>query len=268
MCDSPVGLLSIVMRGLSLQAPRIQLWPEQIITFTNLAWLPGPEYSMRFWAHCAAENENDKRPQANKPNVGITVFLGGDQDDEQAAADGGANIAKEIGEGAIRLESPHKMATGAAYACPAWGKARYNVLFSQRVSGKPGLLAWERPDVIFAGVAGLAVEILKVDKRLQPRQASSTAPLETVAVAAEEEEVEEPKTQAQNDGLKPPERPTLEQGDSSRTQVASEPPPSPKGKQVETAPESPAKPDKEALREASVDTVVLVTAPTGEETEK
>ncbi|PSR80589.1 Alpha/Beta hydrolase protein [Coniella lustricola] len=283
MCDSPVGLLSVVMRGLSLQGPRIQLRPEQIITFTNLAWLPGPEYSMRFWAHCAADNEDASKSQAkkawppSKPNVGITVFLGGEQDDREAAEEG-ASTAQEVGEEAIRLESPNKVDIGAAYACPAWGKIHYNVLFSQRVAGKPGLLAWERPDVILAGVIGLVAEILKVDKRLQPHHALATTPLETVAVTAAENEEQdegdgEALLQAQSDGLKPPERPMLEQGDSSRTHVASEPPASPKGKEIETASENLAKPDetigdKEFARDASVDTVVLVTAPTGEKTKK
>lgn len=265
MCDSPSGLLVFAMKGLSLLGPRMQLTPEQIITFTNLAWLPGPEYAMRFWAHCASETApeaKETKATPRKPKVGITVFLGG-KDEET----GDASIAREVGDGAIRLESPMKVETGAGYACPAWGKAHYDVLFSQRVGGSPGLLAWERPGVILTGIRGLAKEILKVDSRLLPasEKAASTAALEKLVVADTTGEAK-PETQ----GLKVPERPTLEQGDSSTTQVASQPPSSPKGKEVEAA--SPATEDQvdrnRSSREQTPDTVILVTAPTDEESVK
>lgn len=263
MCDSPSGLLVFAMKGLSLLGPRMQLTPEQIITFTNLAWLPGPEYAMRFWAHCAtdaAPEAKETRATLRKPNVGITVFLGG-KDEET----GNTSTAREVGEGAIRLESPMKVETGTGYACPAWGKAHYNVLFSQRVRGNPGLLAWERPEVILTGIRGLAKEIVKVDSRILPTPANeaSTAALEELVVAGTTEEAK-PETQ----GLKAPERPALEQGDSSRTQVASQPPSSPKGKEIEAASPPPIEENMDrtdSLREQTPDTVVLVTAPTDEE---
>lgn len=263
MCDSPVGLLAFAMKGLSLHAPRMHFTPEQIINFTNLSWLPGPEYSMRFWAHCAMQDRDKAKggkATVNKPKVGITVFLGGDDEGTRDVS-----AAEAGGEGAVRLESPTKVDTGSVYACPAWGKARYNVLFSQRVSGKPGLLAWERPEVILTGIRGLAKEVLKTDTRLQPAPPASTTPLEDIVIAEE--------AAPRDQGLKPPERPTLEQGDSSRTQVASNPPTSPKGKEPETAPEAAPKLDDEgdkrdSTREATPDTVVLVTEPTGEESKK
>ncbi|KAF3770687.1 alpha/beta-hydrolase [Cryphonectria parasitica EP155] len=294
MCDSPVGLLAFAMKGLGHQAPQMQFTPEQIITFANLAWLPGPEYSMRFWARCAAQNrdkmQEKKTTVNNKPQVGITVFLGGEDDDGMDDA----TTSQEVGQGAIKLGSPTKVTPGAAYACPAWGNTHYNVLFSQRVSGKAGLLAWERPDVILAGIRGLAAEVLKVDKRLQPEHATPTAPLEDVVVAQESatkddgglkppprptlEQGESSKTQVaeepatQDDGLKPPPRPVLEQGDSSQTQVASEPPASPKGKLPEAKPDDAVKPnwdnrdETDSPRRGTPDTIVMVTAPTGEET--
>lgn len=273
MCDSPTGLLVFAMKGLSLLRPRMQLTPEQIITFTNLAWLPGPEYAMRFWARCANDDESKSqqgKKTPNKPKVGITVFLGGE--DEET---GDASMAREAGEGAIRLEAPTRLEAGAGYACPAWGKTRFDVLFSQRVTGEPGLLAWERPEVILAGIRGLAKEIIKVDKRLDPVSAAAhgaepaTAPLEAVVIA--EEQGEEGEAEARADGLKPPERPILEQGDSSRTQVASQPPSSPKNKELETA-QPAAKEDAEeeedvteSPRGETPDTIVLVTAPIDDE---
>lgn len=273
MCDSPTGLLVFAMKGLGLLAPRMQLTPEQIITFTNLAWLPGPEYAMRYWARCAEDGPAHARTSkatTSKPKIGITVFLGGE--DEEV---GDATTAQEVGEGAIRLGPPIKAETGAGYACPAWGNAHYNVLFSQRVTGKPGLLAWERPEVILAGVRGLAKAIFAVDTRLQrPTPEAPTAALETVVVPEEEAE----GTGGQDGGLKPPARPVLEQGDSSRTQVGSQPPSSPKGKEPETltpaaseqVPEPTAKDGDKASspRMGTPDTIVLVTAPTGEEPTK
>lgn len=257
ICDSPTGLLAFVLRGLCLLAPGKSFTPEQLITLTNLAWLPGPEYAMRFWAHCAKhEQEKDRRTKSVKPNVAITVFLGGE--DEET---GDASTAQEVGEGAISLDVPMKGATGIGYTCPAWGKIHYNVLFSQRVSGKPGLLAWERPETILSGIRGLAREIRKVDKRLQPVSKSPTAPLESVVVTEETEE--------QNDGLKPPQRPMLEQGDSSRTQVGSQPPASPKGKEPEIATSEGAAKSKDLDGPDSPiyqipDTAVKITAPTEE----
>lgn len=270
MCDSPTGLLVFAMKGLSLLRPRMQLTPEQIITFTNLAWLPGPEYAMRFWARCASDDDTKSKQSMktqNKPNVGITVFLGGEDEETDDTS-----TAREAGEGAIRLDAPMKLQAGGGYACPAWGKTHYNVLFSQRVTGEPGLLAWERPEVILAGIRGLAREIIKVDKRLDstPTPETETAPLEAVVVAEEKEEA------SGAGGLKPPERPVLEQGDSSRTQVASQPPSSPKGKELEVDPSAEKKEVQdeedgdrtESPRGETPDTVVLVTAPTDDELAK
>ena len=259
MCDSPTGLLVFVLKGLRLLAPRMKATPEQVITFTNLAWLPGPEYAMRFWAHCAKHDEVKKRKStkktAKRPNVGITVFLG-----DKGEEEGGNTVAQEEGEGAIQLDAPAPVEKGTRYACPGWAKAHYSVLSTQRVSGEPGLLAWERPDVILTGTRSLAKEVMKVDKRLQPSSEPPTVPLDAVVAPQE--------TTPKNGGLKPPERPALEQGDSSRTQVGSQPPSSPKGKEPETMPvnplESPLSKDgtTDGLDGAgSPDTVVLVTPP-------
>lgn len=254
MCDSPTGLLAFALKGLRLLAPQKPFTAEKVITLTNLAWLPGPEYAMRFWAHCAEPQDAklNKATTKTKPKVAITVFLGEDGDG------GDETTAQEVGEAAIPLDSPFKAEPGIGYICPTWGKTHYNVLFSQRVTGKPGLLAWDRPETILAGVRGLATEVLKVDKRLQPAMKSPTAPLEHVVVAEEEAMTKE-------GGLKPPERPVLEQGDSSRTQVASQPPLSPKGKDLEvTGPEDTPEQQTDSAGEQAPNTMVLVTAPTEE----
>ncbi|ROW02806.1 hypothetical protein VSDG_01638 [Cytospora chrysosperma] len=261
MCDSPTGLLVFILKGLRLLAPRMQLTPEQVITITNLAWLPGPEYAMRFWAYCAKHDEpkvkRSTKKKAVRPRIGITVFLGV-KDKEEGG--GGNSVAQEGINVAIQLEAPTKIESSPRYACPGWAKARYNVVSSQRVSGEAGLLAWERPEVILTGVRGLAQGVLKVDKRLQASPEAATSPLEAVVALKE--------TAPEYSGLKPPERPALEQGDSSRTQVGSQPPSSPKGKELEHAPskhvESPMRDDSNVddfEEGATPDTVILVTAP-------
>ncbi|KUI56724.1 Putative epoxide hydrolase [Cytospora mali] len=259
MCDSPTGILVFVMKGLRLLAPRMKPTPEQVITITNLAWLPGPEYAMRFWAHCAQHDEtkgkSSKKKAATRPRVGITVFLG---DKEEEGSD---SVAREAGEDAIQLEGPTNLENGTRYACPGWAKARYSVLSSQRVSGEAGLLAWERPDVILTGIRGLAKEVTKVDRRLKPSSEPTTSPLEAVVTPKE--------TTSKDGGLKPPERPALEQGDSSRTQVGSQPPSSPKRKESEPVSAKPAvsplskddNDDRKYGEGKTSDTVVLVTPP-------
>ena len=186
LCDSPTGLLVYVLMILRLLDPLNKLAPSEIISLTHLAWLPGPEAAMRFWAYCTrCVDESGKKSKttravaSSKPKVGITVFLG----DEPATA------------AAAAADGPAGNAVGSApfaYACPAWARSKYNVLYAQRAPGKPGLLAWQRPEVIAAGVRGLAAALVKTDSRLRPQQAvavassgadtPSTAPLEQVVV--------------------------------------------------------------------------------------
>lgn len=184
LCDSPIGLLVFVMKGLRALGPTSNFTPEQVITFTELAWLPGPEYAMRFWAYCATHDEDEERKekekkaaaQAAKPRVAITVFLGGK--DAPVAPQGDVELTA--------LPPPLRTDDKQKYVCPAWANAHYNVLHTQRVAGKPGLLAWEQPEVIFKGVRGLAKQILRLDKRLAPGitapTAAEPAPLQKVVV--------------------------------------------------------------------------------------
>lgn len=201
LCDSPTGLLVFVMKALRTLGPRTNFTPEQVITLAELAWLPGPEYAMRFWAHCAThDEEGDKRIEkdktakktggvAVKPRVAITVFTGGKcHTPTVPVAGSGSEGAAGTQEGDVELAAlppPLPADEKQRYVCPAWGNANYNVVHTQRVAGKPGLLAWERPGVIAAGVRGLVKEILRVDKRISPAAvpaAAEIAPLQQVVV--------------------------------------------------------------------------------------
>ncbi|KAH8771973.1 epoxide hydrolase [Diaporthe sp. PMI_573] len=255
MCDSPTGLLVFALKGLRLLAPRLPFTPQQIITFTNLAWLPGPEYAMRFWAHCATHDDNDakaeapKRP-ATRPRVGITVFLG---EAGTGGGDGSGNdavAALESGERTVQLEAPTKADASTGYVCPAWANAHYSVLFSQRARGLPGLLAWERPHVILTGLRGLAAELLRTDGRLRasPAGADCTVPMEGVA-------------------SQPPSSPKGKEPEMASPSIAAagqdRNPGSPQAVKAEEKAE-----EERSIREGTPDTVVLVTAPKDEDAAK
>lgn len=142
LCDSPVGLLSLVTSALRKRSPEHRFGKEEVIDVTQLAWLPGPEAGMRFWAGAVSEVEEIQlvRGGGKRARVGVTVF-GVD----------GVGVEKD----------------GKGYVCPAWGEPRHDVVFSQRVAGRAGLVAWERGNVVVEGVRGLARAVGRVDSRLQ-----------------------------------------------------------------------------------------------------
>ncbi|TLS28136.1 hypothetical protein PpBr36_01987 [Pyricularia pennisetigena] len=193
---------------------------DDIVTLVNLAWLPGAEYALRFWSQAAARGEteaNGMRKMRNgggkRPRVAVTVFLGGRNEPNTTDGQGsgtGRNTGEDVAAGAfneqdgVRLgaeredpeQSPNNdhaplaelpelpagsRAAPEPYVCPAWGNTRFEVMFGQRVSGKPGLLAWERPQVILNGIRELAQAVVKIDKRLTATQ-PQIARLESVIV--------------------------------------------------------------------------------------
>lgn len=174
LCDSPTGLLVFVLKSLRLLGSKKEFTPTEIINFTELAWLPGPEASMRFWAHCVRHPEVEKKT-TSRPRIGITVFLG-DEPNTSAAVEAETEAGKSAGDD-----------TKDQYTCPSWANAKYNVVYTNRATGKPGLLAWERPEIIGAGVRGIAASLMRWDSRLRrttgPTPASApVAPLEQVVV--------------------------------------------------------------------------------------
>ncbi|KAI1328821.1 alpha/beta-hydrolase [Xylariaceae sp. FL0255] len=179
LCDSPTGLLVFAMKGLRTLAPQKQFTPTEIINFAQLAWLPGPEAAMRFWAHCSQHPEKieKKKKSTTRPWVSVTVFLGKEQ--QGATNLQGENVAD------VEVTIPKLPSAGEhAYSCPSWARTKYNVLHANRASGTPGLLAWERPEIIAAGVRGLASALLKIDQRLKPEGGRpAPVPLQQVTVA-------------------------------------------------------------------------------------
>ncbi|KAL7625405.1 hypothetical protein AAE478_004625 [Parahypoxylon ruwenzoriense] len=167
LCDSPTGLLVFALKGLRLLSPKKDITPTEVINFAQLAWLPGPEAAMRFWAYCARHPEKIEKRTSIKPKVGITVFLGDEVGTE-------AEVEGEVG-GLVNGEARD------CYACPSWAKARYNTVYTHRAPGRPGLLAWERPEIIAAGIRGVAAAVLRSDTRLRPIIKPTTVPLAQAA---------------------------------------------------------------------------------------
>lgn len=163
LCDSPTGLLLYVLKVLRTLGPKRELKPDDIITLTQLIWLPGPEAALRFWSNCASQIEpaEGMKPK-RKSKVAITVFLGEDEQSEQKKA----------------LPRPTK----SPYSCPSWARPEFIVVHTSRVTGSPGFISWDRPDAIIDGVRSLAKEVLSVDNRMQRLSQSGAIPSPQIVV--------------------------------------------------------------------------------------
>ncbi|KHO00296.1 epoxide hydrolase [Metarhizium album ARSEF 1941] len=167
LCDSPTGLLLFILMVLRMLGPRHQLSTREIIEIAELTWLPGAEGTIRLLAHSASTTD-DLKTGPRKPTAGITVF----EDNKNHVAD---QEPSAMGPVSTNL-----------YTCRVWGRRAYNIVSWQRVPGSPGLLIWERPEVIAAGVRRLAKSIVSRDDRLQKSTDAGAALLERVVVGGDE----------------------------------------------------------------------------------
>ncbi|KAK6075939.1 epoxide hydrolase [Seiridium cupressi] len=172
LCDSPTGLLVFALKSLRLLGPKREFTQAEIITFTQLAWLPGPEAAMRFWAYCLQHPETTTKKAPPRPRIAITVFLGDEPEESEPQA--------EAQPEDLEIQKPVKLEDNDDYACPSWANAKYHVVYAHRANGKSGMLAWERPELIADGVRGLAKQILRLDSRLKPSAVPETVPLAQV----------------------------------------------------------------------------------------
>ncbi|KAG8428651.1 hypothetical protein J3459_002556 [Metarhizium acridum] len=168
LCDSPTGLLLFILMVLRMLGPRHQLSKREIIEMAELTWLPGPEGTIRLLAHSVSATD-DLKTGPKKPTVGITVFEDNrnQMDDQESSA-------------AVPVPRPY------VHTCRGWGRRSYNIVSWQRVPGSPGLLIWERPEVIAAGVRRLAEAIVAKDDRLRKSTDSGAARSDQVAVGGDE----------------------------------------------------------------------------------
>ncbi|KAL7795352.1 Alpha/Beta hydrolase protein [Trichoderma ceciliae] len=152
LCDSPTGLLVFFLTLIRILGSEKEFTASELITITKLTWLPGPEGTVRLWAenYLSAKEETELNPP-RKPKASITVFLAGDAV--------GQNGSKSAQKNVLSIANN-------PYVCPSWGRQHYDVVWTSRVQGKQGLLAWEQPQVIADGARNLAKALLAVDKRL------------------------------------------------------------------------------------------------------
>jgi hypothetical protein len=152
LCDSPTGLLVFFLTLIRTLGSEKEFTATELVTMTKLTWLPGPEGTMRLWAEnrLSAEEETELKP-SRKSKAAITVFLA-----DEAASQNGSSSAQKSSSSISAIP----------YVCPSWGRQHYEVVWTGRVQGKQGLLAWERPQVIADGARNLAKALLAVDKRL------------------------------------------------------------------------------------------------------
>lgn len=152
LCDSPTGLLVFFLTLIRILGSEKEFTASELVTITKLTWLPGPEGTLRLLADNYLSAKEEAEPKSSiKPKAAITVFLA-----DRVASRNDSNSAREN-------VSP---TSANLYVCPSWGRQHYEVIWTGRVQGKQGLLAWERPQVIADGARNLAKALLAVDKRL------------------------------------------------------------------------------------------------------
>ncbi|EHK25998.1 uncharacterized protein TRIVIDRAFT_63330 [Trichoderma virens Gv29-8] len=152
LCDSPTGLLVFFLTIIRLLGSEKEFTASELVTMTKLTWLPGPEGTLRLLAenYLSARDDTELK-SSRKPKAAITVFLA----DDVAVQNGSSSAREGISPTSVN-----------PYVCPSWARQHYEVVWTDRVQGKQGLLAWERPQVIADGARNLAKALLVVDKRL------------------------------------------------------------------------------------------------------
>lgn len=146
LCDSPTGLLSLILLGLQKLAPEHTLSEKELVTIVQLAWLPGPEGGLRYWSGADAEIKRNEH-LATKPNRRATVSI--------------TSYAEAQGYGAPKGE-------GQWYS-PVWAESKHNVLHVSRRDGASGL-PWEQGSHILDGARALT-------KVVYPKTLTSSRPL-------------------------------------------------------------------------------------------
>ncbi|KAK4179500.1 putative epoxide hydrolase [Triangularia setosa] len=180
LCDSPVGMLAFVLRHLRQNASgnggvigaKGTFTKEELITLTNLAWLPGPEGLLRFWSGTSLHHPSHQAPTQTqtKPKVGVTVFASSYTPSTTTTATAAPTHEKDEVELDLSNLGENQGKTRAKFYPPAWAHSSYSVLSTTRIDSQPptSLLPFEQADIIYDGIRALAKEVLKTDKRIIP----------------------------------------------------------------------------------------------------
>lgn len=168
LCDSPAGLLTFILSLLKTHGCEEIFSPAQIITMTMLAWLPGPESTLRFWAECAASSKDDMISTGQKPIISLTTLTDATTDTCVYKSSQYEQLSKT---------------TRVGYMCPpAWAKSSYQVISSSRVTGQSSFVAWEQPSLIAIGASVVAKAVFPSSHCMNGSLNSEMAMLEQVVV--------------------------------------------------------------------------------------
>ncbi|KAK4670404.1 uncharacterized protein QC763_211410 [Podospora pseudopauciseta] len=204
LCDSPVGMLAFVLRHLrqiasgngGVVGSTGTFTREELITLTNLAWLPGPEGLLRFWSGTSLHHSSHQLPAKTptKPKVAITVFASSYSSSTATAAPAATNEKDDVEQLDLSGIGGNQGRAQSTFYPPAWAHGSYSVLHTSRVDSQPpsSLLLFEQPDIIYDGIRALAKEVLKIDKRIIP-----VAPLTGVVVEPASTATPQPTTATQ-----------------------------------------------------------------------
>ncbi|KAK4142270.1 uncharacterized protein C8A04DRAFT_38375 [Dichotomopilus funicola] len=189
LCDSPVGMLAFVLKGLRDAAGTgggVGFTKDELVTLASVMWLSGPEGMLRFWAAAAeAANRGDLEGEEGsgtkrigKPKVAITVFTGGISKDKHEPTQPTAPTTTTTTPLSLWPTPTDLTHPPTPYHPPAWATPHYNVVHTQRIPGpSSGLLAFEQPDVILVGLKGLAKGLKWNEQQTQHSTIVGAAPL-------------------------------------------------------------------------------------------
>lgn len=124
LCDSPVGLLAHVRQYLHTSSTHQPWTPSDILNWTMLHWLPGPEAGLRFHGQ-SIPDMRDVRELWSPIPLGISVF-----------ADSWCGPP------------------------PSWAACMQRLIWQRRHKGRGKFAAWERPDELVEDLREFFGEII------------------------------------------------------------------------------------------------------------
>ncbi|KAH6626423.1 hypothetical protein B0J18DRAFT_477182 [Chaetomium sp. MPI-SDFR-AT-0129] len=189
LCDSPVGMLAFVLKGLRDAAGTgggVGFTKDELVTLASVMWLSGPEGMLRFWAAAAEagnrgdleDEERSGTKRIGKPKVAITVFTGAISKDKHEPTQPTAPTTTTTTPLSLWPTPTDLTHPPTPYHPPAWATPHYNVVHTQRIPGpSSGLLAFEQPNVILVGLKGLAKGLKWNEQQTQHSTIVGAAPL-------------------------------------------------------------------------------------------
>lgn len=130
LCDSPTGLLSLILLGLQKLDPEHTLNEKELVTIVQLAWLPGPEGGLRYWSGADFEIKRADRLNTKPARASAAI----------------TSYSEAQGYGAPKGEG--------TWHSPVWAENKHDVVHVSRRDGARGL-PWEQGSHLLEGVRAL-----------------------------------------------------------------------------------------------------------------